>query len=147
MTCGVRFTAKRLDCVVRIVKRPRMRTFLMPLAVMTWLLAGALVSSPAMAGGEARLLILEAPGNVVTKSGREQLRAALAGVVERQGLQVAPPKALPDRLLRCNFPDCLPQLAAASGATYVLRVSAKYAKESFKLAIEIWHTEQEKLLG
>lgn len=119
----------------------------MPLAVATCALAGGLVSSSAVAANDVRLLIVEAPGNVMTKNGHDLLRAALGEVVERQGLRVVPPRSLPDKLLRCELPDCLPQIAAASGATYLLGVKAKYAKESFKLAIELWHTEQGKLLG
>jgi len=54
---------------------------------------------------------------------------------------------LPDRLLRCELPGCLPQIAAASGATLVLHVEARFAKESFKLTIHLWNADEGKLLG
>jgi hypothetical protein len=41
----------------------------------------------------------------------------------------------------------LPQIAAATGATLVLHVQARFAKESFKLSILLWNADEGKLLG
>jgi hypothetical protein len=96
---------------------------------------------------EQRLLILEAPGNVLTKTARERLHAAIAEAAVGQGLTLASPASLPDKLLTCDLPGCLSPIAAASGAIFVLRVDAKFAKESFKLAVELWNSDVGKLLG
>ena len=97
--------------------------------------------------GETRLLILEAPGNVLTKTARERLHAAIAEVASERGLTLASQASLPDKLLNCDLPGCLPPIAAASGAIFVLRVDAKFAKESFQLALELWNSDEGKLLG
>lgn len=96
---------------------------------------------------DKRLLVLEAPGNVLTKSARDALQTAVAEAATSQGLTLASAKELPARLLTCDLPGCLPSIAAATGAIYVLRVEAKYVKESFKLAVELWNSDEGKLLG
>ena len=92
-------------------------------------------------------MVIEAPGNVLTKAARERLHAAIAEVAVRQGLTMASSKTLPEKLLVCDLPGCLPPIAAASGAIFVLRIDAKFAKESFQLAIELWNSDVGKLLG
>jgi hypothetical protein len=111
------------------------------------LLLSFLASPGTTADSDRRLVLVESPASRLSKSGREHLRAAIGEVVTRRGLGLVPPGTLSERLLRCEPQDCLPQIAAASGATLVLRVEAKYAKESFKLAIELWNSDQGKLLG
>jgi hypothetical protein len=103
--------------------------------------------SQAAPSEEKRLLILEAPGNVLTKTARERLHAAIAEVVAGRGLTLASTASLPEKLLACPLPGCLSPIAAASGAIFVMRVEAKFTKESFKLAIELWNSDEGKLLG
>ena len=83
----------------------------------------------------------------MSPAGREHLRTAIAEVVARHGLTLVPSETLPDRLLRCDPTDCLPQIAAASGADLAVRVDARYARESFELRVELWNSDQGKLLG
>jgi hypothetical protein len=109
-------------------------------------LAGASASAAAPAE-EKRLLVLEAPGNVLTKAARERLQAAIGEVAAGHGLVLASAKTLPAKLLGCDLPGCLSPIAAASGAIFVLRVDAKFVKESFKLSVELWNSDQGKLLG
>ena len=111
------------------------------------LLLSFLASPGATGDSERRLVLVESPASRLSKDGREQLRAAIGDVVTRRGLGLVPSEALSDRLRRCELADCLPQIAAASGATLVLRVEARYANESFKLSIELWDSDQGKLLG
>jgi hypothetical protein len=110
-------------------------------------LAGRGSPVEAASAEEKRLLVLEAPDNLLTKSAREALHAAIAEVATSQGLTLALAKELPTRLLTCDLPGCLPSIAAASGAIFVLRVDARFAKESFKLAVELWNSDEGKLLG
>jgi hypothetical protein len=130
-----------------IVKRPAMRVGFSSIAVLLALAASAGRSSAMTADGDKRLMLIESPANHLSKSVKEHLRTAIGEVAARQGLKVVPSQTLPDKLLRCDLPGCLPQIAAASGATLVLRVEAKYAKESFKLGIELWNSDEGKLLG
>jgi hypothetical protein len=106
------------------------------------------LASPGTTGdSERRLVLIESPANRLSEGGREHLRAAISDVVTRRGLVLVPSEGLSDRLLRCELGDCLPQIAAASGAALVLRVDAKYANETFKLGVELWDSDQGKLLG
>jgi hypothetical protein len=116
-------------------------------AALGLVLLGILRPFPASAATDNRLVIVESPGSLVSKNAKERLRAAIAKVAEDQGVQVIPQKTLPEKLLRCELPGCLPQIGAASGATYVLRVNARFAKETFKLTIELWHTDGGKRIG
>jgi len=66
------------------------------------------------------LLVIEpssssSSGSVLSQGAKEHLRAAIAEVVVRNGITLVPSSTLPDRLLRCELPGCLPQIAAASG--------------------------------
>ena len=124
-----------------------MRVRLFHIALLLALAASAGRSSAMAADSDRRLLLVESPTNRLSKSAKEHLRTAIGEVVARQGLQVIPSQTLPDKLLRCDWPGCLPQIAAASGATKVLRVQATYAKESYKLGLELWNSDEGKLLG
>lgn len=97
--------------------------------------------------GDKRLVIVESQGSHLSKKAREQLRVAIGDVVIRHGLQLVPSHTLSDKLLRCDLPGCLPQIAGATGAVLVLRVEATYAKESFNLSIELWNSDEGKRLG
>jgi hypothetical protein len=139
--------AKKIDWQGAIVKRRRMHIRFPCVLVLVGI--GLWPGPPSLAAPaeEQRLLVIEAPGNVLTKAARERLHAAIAEVAVGHGLTLASPKSLPDKLLRCDLPGCLPPIAAASGALFVLRVDAQFAKESFKLAIELWNSDEGKLLG
>jgi len=139
--------AKKIDWPRAIVKRPDMQIRFPCVAVLVAVLAGVNVRAVAAPAEERRLLVLEAPGNVLTKVARERLQAAIAEVAVGHGLTLASVKTLPDKLLSCALPGCLSPIAAASGAIFVLRVDAKFAKESFKLAVELWNSDEGKLLG
>ena len=115
-------------------------------AALVAVLAGASASAAAPAE-EKRLLVLEAPGNVLTKVARERLHQAIGEVAAGHGLVLVSAKALPEKLLGCDLPGCLSPIAAASGAILVLRVDAKFIKESFKLSVELWNSDEGKLLG
>jgi len=119
------------------------------LAALAWLLLRG--SAPAHAAGTAdpkRLVVIEPSSGIqLSKSAKEHLRKEIAEVVKRNGLTLVSSSTLPDRLLRCELPGCLPQIAAASGATLVLHVEARFAKESFKLTIHLWNADEGKLLG
>ena len=104
-------------------------------------------SSGMNADGEKRLVLIESPSNRLSKAGKERLRAAIGEVVAKHGLDLIPSQTLSDKLLRCELPGCLSQIAAASGATFVLRVEARFTKESFKLAVELWSSDDGKRLG
>jgi hypothetical protein len=116
-------------------------------AALVAVLIGASASATAAPAEERRLLVLEAPGNVLTKNARERLHAAIGEVATGYGLVLASAKSLPEKLLGCALPGCLSPIAAASGAIFVLRVDAKFIKESFKLSVELWHSDEGKLLG
>jgi hypothetical protein len=119
------------------------------LTALAWLLLRG--STPAHAAEQAddkRLVLIEpSPSSHLSKNLKERLRKEIAEVVKRNGITLVPSATLPDRLLRCEIPGCLPQIAAASGATLVLHVEARFAKESFKLAIQLWNADEGKLLG
>ncbi len=116
-------------------------------AAMVAVMLGALTPATAASPEERRLVIIEAPGNLLTKLARERMRKAIADVAVGQGLTVVPPETMPTKLLSCEIPACLPSVAAASGAVFVVRVDAKFVKESFKLAVELWNSDAGKLLG
>jgi hypothetical protein len=126
-----------------------MRLRLPCLAALAWLLLRG--SSPAHAAGTAddkRLVVIEpSSSSQLSKNAKEHLRKEIAEVVKRNGITLIPFATLPDRLLHCEIPGCLPQIAAATGATLVLQVEAHFAKESFKLAIRLWNADEGKLLG
>jgi hypothetical protein len=124
-----------------------MRILFPRVAALVALLLGVLAPFAAAAANDNRLVILESPGSLVSKNAKERLRASIAKVVEGRGIEVVPQTTLPDKLLRCELPGCLPQIGAASGATYVLRVNARFAKETFKLIVELWHTDDGKRVG
>ncbi len=97
---------------------------------------------------EKRLVVIEpSSGSQLSRSARERLRTSIAEVVARSGITQVPTSSLPDRLLHCDIPGCLPQIAAASGAALVLRVQARFAKESFKLTVDLWNADEGRLLG
>jgi hypothetical protein len=118
------------------------------LAALAWLsLRGSALADPATAD-DKRLVVIEPSSNSqLSKGTKERLRKEIAEVVKRNGITLVPSSTLPDRLLRCEIPGCLPQIAAASGASLVLQVEARFAKESFKLAIHLWDADDGKLLG
>jgi len=116
-------------------------------ALLMVLLVVASRSAEAASAEERRLLILDAPANVLTKTVRERLHAAVAEVAVGKGLTLASTASLPGKLLTCDLPGCLPSIAAASGAVFVLRVDARFMKESFQLAVELWNSDEGKLLG
>jgi hypothetical protein len=119
------------------------------LAVLAWLLLRS--AAPAYAAGTAddkRLIVVEpSTSGQLSNSVKERLRKEIADVVKRKGITLVPSSTLPDRLLHCEIPGCLPQIAAATGATLVLHVQARFAKESFKLTIALWNADEGKLLG
>ena len=116
---------------------------------LAWLLLRG--SAPAHAAGMAdgkRLVVIEpSSSSQLSRNAKERLRKEIADVVKRNGLSLVPSSTLPERLLHCEIPGCLPQIAAASGAMLVLRVEARFAKESFKLTIHLWNADEGKLLG
>lgn len=127
-----------------------MRVGALHIAVLAFMPLFAAATAARAAGetdSDKRLVVVESPGNRLSKSAKEHLRTAIAEAVSRRGMQLVPSQTLPDKLLRCDLPACLPQIAGASGAMLVLRVEAKYAKESFKLALELWNSDEGKLLG
>jgi hypothetical protein len=128
-----------------IVKRSDMK--LRAVCVALALLLGASVRVAAAPSEERRLVLVEAPGNRLTKAAREQLHAAVAEVAAARGVLLAPAAALPAKLSSCALPGCLSSIAAASGAIFVLRVEASFAQESFGLALELWNSDSGKLLG
>jgi len=130
-----------------IVKRPGMRVGCFHIASLLFLVTSVASAFGMTVDSEKRLVIVESPGSHLSKKARENLRIAIGDVVTRHGLQMVPSQTLTDKLLRCDLPGCLPQIAGASGALLVLRVEAKYAKESFKLAIDLWNSDEGKLLG
>lgn len=124
-----------------------MRVGFFYIALLIFTMAQAARASGMTDDSDKRLVIVESPDSHLSKKAREQLRTAIGDVVTRRGLQLVPSQTLTDKLLRCELPVCLPQIAGATGAMLVLRVEAKYAKESFKLAIDLWNSDEGKLLG
>ncbi len=118
------------------------------LAALAWLLAGGPARADASTADDTRLVVIEpsSPGQL-SRGSKERLRKEIAEVIKRNGITLVPSTVLPDRLLHCEIPGCLPQIAAASGASLVLHVEARFAKESFKLAIQLWNADEGKLLG
>jgi hypothetical protein len=121
------------------------------LAALAWMLLRGSASTSAHAAETAadkRLVVIEpSSSGQLSKNAKERLRKAIAEVVTRKGITLVPSATLPDRLLHCEIPGCLPQIAAATGATLVLHVQARFAKESFKLTIHLWNADEGKLLG
>jgi hypothetical protein len=124
-----------------------MRIRFLCVAVMVGLLLGASGRAIAAPAEEKRLVVIEAPGSVLSKTAKERLHGAITEVALQHGLTMASSKTLSEKLLACDLPGCLPPIAAASGAIFVLRVDARFAKESFKLVIELWNSDEGKLLG
>ena len=119
------------------------------LAALAWLLLrGSSSAHAAETAADKRLVVIEpSSSSQLSKSAKERLRKAIAEVVTRNGITLVPPATLPDRLLHCEIPGCLPQIAAATGATLVLHVQACFGKESFKLSVHLWNADEGKLLG
>jgi hypothetical protein len=121
------------------------------LAALAWLLlrGAAPAGAAAPEASDAKRLLLIEPSftSQLSKGTREHLRKAIAEVVARNGIAMVAASTLPDRLLRCELPGCLPQIAAASGAALVLSVEAQFAQESFKLALKLWNADEGTLLG
>jgi hypothetical protein len=119
------------------------------LAALAWLLLrGSTSAHAAETAADKRLVVIEPSTSVqLSKNAKERLRKAIIEVVTRNGITLVPSTTLPDRLLHCEIPGCLPQIAAATGATLVLDVQARFAKESFKLVIHLWNADEGKLLG
>jgi hypothetical protein len=112
------------------------------------LLRGSAPAHAAERADDKRLLVIEpSSSSQLSKIAKERLRKEIAEVVKRNGFTLVPSTTLSDRLLHCEIPGCLPQIAAATGATLVLHVEARFAKESFKLAIQLWNADEGKLLG
>jgi hypothetical protein len=124
-----------------------MRVGFFHLAMLVFVVSSPGHASAATVDSDKRLVIVESSGNRLSRAAREHLRSAIGEAVTRRGLQLVSSQTLPDKLLRCDLPGCLPQIAGASGAMLVLRVEAKYAKESFKLALDLWNSDEGKLLG
>jgi hypothetical protein len=140
---------KNLDGPARIVKRPGMNFRFPYLAALAWLLLrGSTSAHAAQTASDKRLVVIEpSTSGQLSKSAKERLRKAITEVVTRNGITLVPSATLPDRLLHCEIPGCLPQIAAATGATLVLHVQARFAKESFKLTVHLWNADEGKLLG
>jgi hypothetical protein len=119
------------------------------LAALAWLLLrGSTSAHAAETATDKRLVVIESSSSgQLSKNAKERLRKAIAEVVTRNGITLVPSATLPDRLLHCEIPGCLPQIAAATGATLVLHVQARFAKESFKLTLHLWDADEGKLLG
>jgi hypothetical protein len=119
------------------------------LAALAWLLLrGSTSAHAAQTASDKRLVVIEpSTSGQLSKSAKERLRKAITEVVTRNGITLVPSATLPDRLLHCEIPGCLPQIAAATGATLVLHVQARFAKESFKLTVHLWNADEGKLLG
>ena len=118
------------------------------LAALAWLHLCGSTSAHAEASADKRLVVIEpSSSGQLSKNAKERLRKAIAEVVTRNGITLVPSATLSDRLLHCEIPGCLPQIAAATGATLVLHVQARFAKESFKLTIHLWNADEGKLLG
>jgi hypothetical protein len=119
------------------------------LAALAWLLlCGAPSAHAAETAADKRLVVIESStSGQLSKNAKERLRKAIAEVVTQSGITLVPSATLPDRLLHCEIPGCLPQIAAATGATLVLHVQARFAKESFKLTLHLWDADEGKLLG
>jgi len=119
------------------------------LAVLAWLLLrGSTFAHAAETASDKRLVVVEpSTSGQLSKNAKERLRKAITEVVTRNGITLVPSATLPDRLLHCEIPGCLPQIAAATGATLVLHVQARFAKESFKLTVHLWNADEGKLLG
>jgi hypothetical protein len=118
------------------------------LAALSWLLAGGSALADASTADDRRLVVIEpSSSSQLSRGTKERLRKEIAEVVKRNGITLVASSVLPDRLLHCEIPGCLPQIAAASGASLVLQVEARFAKESFKLAIHLWNADEGKLLG
>jgi hypothetical protein len=100
-----------------------------------------------MADGKRLVVIEPSSSSQLSKNAKERLRKEIADVVKRNGLSLVPSSTLPERLLHCEIPGCLPQIAAASGAKLVLHVEARFAKESFKLTLHLWDADEGRLLG
>jgi hypothetical protein len=130
-----------------IVKRPCMRIRLLCVAVLVEALSGMTARAVAAPAEEKRLVVIEAPGSVLSKTAKERLHGAIAEVTLQHGLTMASSNTLSEKLLACDLPACLSPIAAASGAIFVLRVDARFAKESFKLVVELWDSDQGRLLG
>ncbi len=141
----MRARAWNLDSADGIVKGPRMRARASFVAAFLCLALWSGRSSGATA--ESRLVLIESPANRLSPTATQRLRGAIDEVVAAHRLQRVRSESLPERLLRCELPGCLPQIAATSGATLVLRVEAKYAQESFKLDVELWNSDEGKLIG
>lgn len=124
-----------------------MRPCLFFLAALFYVWGGVIVPRPAVAENDRRLVLIEPHAASLSKNARERLHDAIADVVKGHGIELLAKKALSDKLQHCDLPGCLPQIAAATGAIYVLYVDAKFAKESFHLAIQLWNTDEGKLLG
>jgi hypothetical protein len=115
--------------------------------VLVAVLLGGNVRAAAAPAEERRLVVVEDRGNVLSKTTRQRLQEAIAEVAAGQGVALASAEALPARLRSCELPACLPSIAAATGAVFVLRIEAKFAQESFKLAVELWNSDDGRLLG
>jgi hypothetical protein len=138
---------QNLDDRRGIVKRLAMRPCLLCIAALATVWIGLLLPRSACAQNDRRLVLLEAHAASLSKNARERLHYAIADVVNSRGIELVAKKALSDKLQHCDLPGCLPQIAAATGAIYVLYVDARFAKESFHLAIQLWNTDEGRLLG
>jgi hypothetical protein len=129
-------------------KRPGMNFRFIYLAALAWLLVRSSALADAATTDDKRLVVIESSSaSQLSKGTKERLRKEIVEVVKRNGITLVPSAALPDRLLHCEIPGCLPQIAAATGASLVLHVQARFAKESFKLTIALWNADESKLLG
>jgi len=119
------------------------------LAALAWLILHGVAPAYALGTADDKRLVVVEPSSSgqLSKNAKERLRNEIADVVKRKGITLVPSSTLPDRLLHCEIPGCLPQIAAATGATLVLHVQARFAKESFKLTIALWNADEGKLLG
>jgi hypothetical protein len=124
-----------------------MRASLPCIVTVAFLLASVGSSRFARAESERRLVVIESHSATMSRNAREHLHSAIAEVVQGHGIQVVARKMLSEKLQKCDLPGCLPQIAAATGAVFVLAVDAKFVKESFHLAIGLWNSESGKLLG
>lgn len=98
-------------------------------ALLVCLLAGRAVSA------SPRFVLVTDPDSAAPNDGLRDISGAALQVLNERGQTVV---AAPARLSGCTLPECAKGLAAATGASYELRIVANYDRESFKAAIELW---------
>jgi hypothetical protein len=108
--------------------------------VLVGLLAAMLISGSATAEVQSRPRVAVLQTQVVDlgKLGKQALESTILNAIESQDAEAVPYGDPGQAHPECVTPACYADVAKATGATYVLRVDATFARSTYEVQLHLW---------